>query len=169
MNKPFMAPFTAEYLRARMKYDPITGIFTSRVGSPKALGFRSKTGYVDIDVGQRTFRAHRLAWLYMTGEWPSKTIDHVNRIRNDNRFSNLRLATRSQQCVNRLSTLGIAGLRGVKKGNTKKETWIARLHVGGGEVHLGTFTCRYKAHEAYVAATVSVHGDFLPQPQIVRA
>ena len=97
---------TIEELRELLKYDPLTGQIkwlrrdSQRTRMNSIAGTQDKWGYIKINVKRTIYRAHRLAWALQTGSWPTEDIDHKNGIRNDNRWSNLRLATRSQNCMN---------------------------------------------------------------------
>lgn len=64
-------------------------------------GSLDKNGYLILKVKARQFKAHRVAWLLNTGEWPKSELDHINRIRTDNRIENLRESNRIQQCENK--------------------------------------------------------------------
>ena len=98
---------TQERLKELLEYDPETGIFTNRVkrhlrgkvgeptGKPNALG------YVYITVEKKTYHAARLAFLYMTGEWPAGDADHINRDRSDNKWANLQDLTHQDNCIKR--------------------------------------------------------------------
>lgn len=93
-------------LKELLNYDQETGIFTwnkSRIGitTGKVAGTIKPTGYIVILVNRRLYRAHRLAWLYVTGEWPKYEIDHINGDRMNNRFSNLREATKAENNWNK--------------------------------------------------------------------
>src|SRR6202035_4009666 len=97
---------TAERLREFIHYDPLTGVFTWLVlpvcRGPRFVGrgpnqvrvggiagcVSKSNGYRRIKIGGHPYCAHRLAWLYMTGTWPKDEIDHINRVRSDNRFCN---------------------------------------------------------------------------------
>lgn len=81
---------TAAWLRERYKYDPETGVFINLARPGKPIGALTDRGYVSIAIAGRGYRAHRLAWLYMTGEWPTHQIDHIDGNRANNSFSNLR-------------------------------------------------------------------------------
>src|SRR5215204_1497527 len=102
---------TAEALRNALQYDPETGLFhwlASRKGVPRhksgpAGTIRLCTGGSrrGICINGHRFYAYRLAFLYMTGDWPEDEIDHINRDSTDDRWVNLRSATSSQNRVNR--------------------------------------------------------------------
>lgn len=98
--------FTLEELKSELDYDPLTGIFTwkvkrrgIRVG--KKAGCLMSNGYLLIRFKRTPVLAHRLAFFYMKGRWPASQIDHKNRIRNDNRWENLREATPSENNSNK--------------------------------------------------------------------
>jgi hypothetical protein len=94
-------------LKEMVTYDPLTGHFTWLVdrGTNKLKGKRCGNiecdGYVSCCFNRKRYKAHRLAYLYMTGDWPKLEIDHINRNRQDNRWENLREATRSENASNR--------------------------------------------------------------------
>jgi hypothetical protein len=97
----------AEQIRAAIHYNPETGIFTrltraSNMPPGSTAGtLDAKEGYVVVRVLGKRFLAHRLAWLYMTGNWPAQEVDHINRVRNDNRWENLRDVSRATNALNR--------------------------------------------------------------------
>lgn len=109
---------TATRLRELLHYDPETGLFTWKVArqGTRAGAFAGALnhGYLRITIDWRHYPAHRLAWLYMTGEWPADLIDHINLVSDDNRFVNLRQATRAQNMHNsarpRTNTSGVKGV-----------------------------------------------------------
>ena len=154
---------TPDRLRELLNYDPVTGVFTWIVArgshKPGAVAGR-KHGYVNIMIDGRMYKAHRLAWLYVTGEWPEADIDHVNMNKRDNRFYNLREATRSQ---NRMHTGAHADSKSGAKGVSwykRGRKWRAAIHVGGKQRHLGYFATKAEAMLAYSAAARSIFGEF---------
>ena len=158
---------TRENLRNELDYNPATGVFRwkrswrgrNRNGG---LAGTSVNGYWAINIDGRRFFAHRLAWFYMTGEWPPHDIDHIDGNPANNAFANLRLATRAENLGNsRLRKDNPVGLKGVipktQCGHTK---YHARIRVDGEQRHLGSFDTPEEAHAAYVAKAAEVFGEF---------
>lgn len=176
MTRPDM---TQEILRSLVDYDPESGEFTwlkrndpSRTGkswdarySGKKAGWRRSNGYIGIDVTfsdgtRRKYAAHRLAWLYVYGEWPQSELDHINRIRTDNRISNLRLADRSQQTHNlTIRSDNTSGFTGVSW-NKNERKWVAYITFHGKTKTLGYFRDLDAAKEAYIAASLAQAKEF---------
>lgn len=163
-----MTELTAERLRQVVRYEPETGYFYWRVKPPHSrvvvggrAGFRDRTrGYWLMSVGHVSYLGHRLAWLYVHGQWPSKQIDHKNRDRADNRLCNLREADFSQQQANRLP-LGKFGVKGVcyRPKNTRRP-WVAFIQIKERYTYLGCFAKQEDAAAAYKAAAEKHHGEF---------
>lgn len=138
-----------ELTQARLKellhYDPEHGLFiwrrsnSNRAPSGSPAGTPDGRGYLQIQVDRRLYKAHRLAFLYMTGAFPDEEVDHINRDGADNRWANLRSATRSQNESNKLITSrNTSGYRGVFwEGRCRK--WQARGMKDKKEVYLGLF------------------------------
>ena len=153
-------------LKKYLYYSPSTGDFvwvkgrgSARIGS--IAGFIEKEhGYRIIRIFKRNYRASRLAWFYMTGEWPKDQVDHWNRKRADNRWKNLRPATESQNHANQtLHCDSWVGLKGVtRRGHYNK--WRSRIVVRGKEIHLGMFNSPKKAHRAYATAARHYFGEY---------
>ena len=152
---------TAERLRELLHYDPETGVFTRLVRSGPAkvgdaAGTATTSGYIQIRVDGGQYLAHRLAFLCMTGEWPSQFVDHVNGVRDDNRWSNLRPATPSEnlQNVRRARADSQTGLLGVSR---DRQRFRAQIKVDGQHIYIGTFDTPEQAHAAYLAAKRKLH------------
>jgi hypothetical protein len=108
----------------------------------------------------RKYFEHRLVWLIHTGDWPDRSIDHIDRQKDNNRISNLRLADRYQQMGNtKVSVKNTSGFRGVVWHKRDKK-WQASIRVKGKRVHIGLFDNREDAARAYNAAAVSTFGEF---------
>ena len=144
-------PLTTDQLRAVLDYDPATGIFMWRWrhglrGSAnaryagKVTGEVVKDGYIRIMLNRTRYMAHRLAWLYVYGQWPKDQIDHINRITSDNRISNLREATHSQNNVRACAMKNSnSGVLGVFRSKTEGK-WCVSVTRNGKTTHLGTYT-----------------------------
>jgi hypothetical protein len=135
-------------------YDPETGEFWRKAGCQGPVGYRQ------IWFRGRQELEHRVAWFLHYGEWPSEFIDHINGVKNDNRISNLRLATPSQNLQNRgrpkNNTSGRKGVSWIKF----YSKWQATIRVGKKNIYLGRFSCIEKAADAYNAAALKYHGEF---------
>lgn len=154
---------TVTRLREVLEYEAETGLFkwlvvlSNVVRSGSIAGCLNKYGYRLIRIDGNLYLAHRLAWLYMHGQWPENEIDHINGETSDNRISNLRQATRSQNMQNekvaRKSNKS-CGLLGVSKNG---RGWKAEIKVDGKKLHLGSYKTPSEAHDAYVLAKGSLH------------
>jgi hypothetical protein len=164
MTKHTSAQISQEYLKSKLNYDPETGIFT-RIKASGITPNNSKCGtlsrgYVQISIGSHLYFAHRLAFLYMTGKLPEKFVDHINGIRSDNRFCNIREANCSQNQQNKgRQSNNTSGFKGVSyyKNNGK---WRSAIKVNGKKRHLGFFNTPEEAHEEYCKAAKDLHGEF---------
>lgn len=158
---------TTSLVRRLLDYDPETGIFrwkrtTSNVRKNSVAGTKDKNDYIRIQICGILYSAHRLAWLYVTGKWPVKEIDHKNRIRHDNRFDNLRNAGRKgnnrNRSVARNNNSGIAGVYFYKARNT----WRARIKISGLSYCLGYYSTKDEAVAKRRIAELIFFGDFAP-------
>jgi hypothetical protein len=155
---------TPEKVRQILAYNNKTGVFRWRKAPRRGIragsiaGHTNKRGYVEIRIDKTLYLAHRLAWLYVTGGWPKGEIDHINASKGDNRFSNLRDATRSvnQQNMKRAQKNNHVGLLGV---SPKRKKWRARITVDSREVNLGVYDSPEEAHNAYIKAKRKLHKE----------
>ena len=146
-------------LQQAFDYDPATGIFISKRsrGSLKAgsrTGTPNNRGYIQIMLNSRYLTAHRVAWYLMTGDDPmDRLVDHRDRIPGHNWFSNLRIATSSQNQGNRIA-----------KGwcRTNRGYYQVDIAIDGVRVWLGDYSTPEEAHEVYKAKHIEVHGSFSP-------
>lgn len=161
-------PLTQDALRRELLYVPEVGQFI-RLKSSKGVKFGDvagcidSAGYVQIRIAGRKYAAGRLAFLWMTGAWPKPEVDHINGCRWDNRWANLREATRSQNCTNRrkLSTANTSGTRGVSW-NKKTKKWVVQIGPRNGKRRVGQFTNKEDAISAYSQAAKKLFGPFYP-------
>jgi hypothetical protein len=155
---------TQARLKELLSYNPVTGHFIRlvTVGGQEVgtVAGQRTTKAVQIRIDKGLYLAHRLAWLYMTGEWPDLDIDHANCNRRDNRWTNLRLATKSDNCCNTPkrgdNTSGFKGV--VWHKSTSK--WMASIQRENRRTHLGLFDCPAAAHFVYLLNAASLHGGF---------
>ena len=147
-------------------YDPALGVFTSHQ-TGKAMGWLSSHGrgakkvvYIRVSIGGKSYYAHRLAVLYMTGAWPKAEVDHEDKDGLNNRWANLREATHSQNGHNQgLRVNNKSGVKGVSW-DTGRGKWHATITINGREKGLGRFDTLEAAAEARRNAEAEYHGAF---------
>ena len=154
---------TAERLRCSLDYHENDGVFhwllskgrTSKQGD--VAGYENG-GYIKIMIDGRSYQAHRLAFLYMTGKWPSEDVDHINGCRTDNRWINLRDVPHSINTENRhrASISNKVGLLGVSM-HHRSARFRARIRTDGKLIQLGWFDTPEEAHAAYLNAKREIH------------
>lgn len=154
---------TAERCRELLNYEKETGVFLWIDGANqknKIKGVAGRTtpeGYRTIQVDRRNYLSHRLAWLYVYGEWPHGFIDHINRNKADNRISNLRVVTKSENCENvGLSKKNTSGFKGVSW-NKDIGKWNAKIGHRRRRINLGYFSDLTEAANAYIKAASELH------------
>lgn len=148
-------PTQAE-IKELLHYDPETGVFrwrysvAIRVKPWDVAGTENSLGYVRIKICQKLYLAHRLAWVYMTGESPKDQIDHIDGVRSNNAWVNLREATRKQNMENTsLRKNNASGFRGAHWHKRDKK-WFAQVRHNKKAIFLGYFATAEEA--AQVAA-----------------
>ena len=148
-------------LKELLDYNQETGVFTWRVSKSgnKGIGSIAGTnwnGYNQIKVNCKKYLTHRLAWLYVHGEWPN-VIDHINGIKDDNRIENLRNVTCRENQQN-LTIHRNGNLLGTTYDiNLKK--WRSQIHIKGYNVRLGSFDTKELAHKAYLNKLKELNHD----------
>ena len=160
---------TAERLREVLHYDPATGLWrwlvtlSNRAQAGTQAGSLRKRGDITIRIDGVEYKAHRLAWLYMMGEWPPDQIDHKNLVRSHNWWDNLRLADNSQNNANRPGKVGTQ--TGVKNVSYYPEKSKANPYVAYGQknqkrVYVGAFSTLEDAAAAAFAHARQEFGAF---------
>lgn len=162
---------SAEQVRSILAYDPDTGLFVWKRTENRALNVGDRAGclhprgYVHIKIGKYSYAAHRLAWLFVHGQWPKEQLDHRNGIRSDNRIANLRPCSGPAENNQNTRIYGSnrSGFPGVgwRKASGR---WRARINVCGKQYHLGAFDTPEEAECAYLSAKARMH-DFQPVPR----
>lgn len=149
-----------------LNYNPETGVLTravttsSRAKEGDVAGDLDGKGYLRLCVAGKRYLAHRVAWFYHYGEWPSGELDHINGQTTDNRIENLREASRAQNLWNtRMHSTNRQGMKGVSVSCSGKK-YRARIFLNGKEKHLGVFTTVKEANAAYEAAARKNFGEF---------
>lgn len=159
-----MRELSADVLRDLLRYEPETGLFYwSRPpkAHPRLKEYAAggiSTGYVMIKMFEKKYKAHRLAWLYVYGEWPDGDIDHINGCPIDNRIANLRIATNPENQANRRRNSGKATPKGVRL--MPNGRFQARITHKQQQIHLGTYESVIEANAAYIAASKKLYGQY---------
>ena len=161
-----------ERINELFRYDPEAGVLIRKVASGSRghagdiAGCLNGCGYVVVAVNDRDVRAHRMIWAIMTGDWPRGEIDHINGIRNDNRWCNLRSCSRAENAQNmRCKPSPTCDLQGVSW-DARTQRWYVRIQVGRKVIFLGRFDIPEEGHAAYLAAKQKFHPfqPTLPKP-----
>lgn len=157
-----MAKLTQERIHECLNYDPATGVFTWKISPRRNVkagsiaGGINTDGYSSIWIDNTVYKAHRLAWFYMTGRWPNKYIDHINHIRDDNRWANLReVESYSEQSRNKsFNSRNTSGVTGVSwYARTKR--WRAKISYNNIRFELGEFRDFEEACKVRKAAEIN--------------
>ena len=156
---------THKELQERLSYDSGSGLFKWLNGGNGKLrggtaGCLMKSKYVCIRIDNKLFYAHRLAWLYTTGDWPANQIDHINLDRSDNRMCNLREATLSENNRNtKVRSDSKSGIKGAYK-NRRGGRYYSKIMFNGVIYRLGSFSTAEEAHKAYCDKADELFGEF---------
>ena len=166
-QRPPAGALTAERLRALIQYRPGSGEFewlvTRRgVTAGGMAGCINGQGYRVIEIDGRTYRGGRLAFLWMTGQWPDGVVDHIDGDRSNDVWWNLRAVTRGENTRNRRTARSNTGLLGVVQQPRKRSPrWTAQITINGVSRHLGTHSSMIAASQAYWRARAARDRDEL--------
>jgi hypothetical protein len=146
---------SVEELHSRYSYNPTTGMLTSKQ-TGKVVGAKTKLGYLKLRIDSAEFKLHRVVWKMMTGEEPLE-IDHKNLKRTDNRWVNLRKATRTKNSQNKQvrpdSSTGLKGIIARPARNGRSPRYEAWIQVGTNRMYLGSSLDPIEAYQMYVEAS----------------
>lgn len=153
-------------IREWLSYSPDTGNFTWLQGrkTGRTAGgrvWRFNRWYLVVGWKDKTYLAHRLAWWFMTGDWPPEgtVIDHINHNSLDNRFENLRAVSQTINCHNRHAGVRTSRFLGVSRcPNTKTERWVAQIRKDNKNHYIGLFPDEETAARARDAIAVKLYG-----------
>jgi hypothetical protein len=163
MKGVFNEALTYERAHEALTYDPETGKLRWRDKRKDALsrgeaGCKVMTGYIRLRVDGVDYPAHRVCWLMSTGAWPKQDIDHINRVKDDNRIANLRDVPRRVNSQNQ--TRGQNGnLIGTSYCKANRNWW-ASIGINYRTIRLGSYATQEEAHAAYMAAKRQLHPEF---------
>jgi hypothetical protein len=150
-------------LREVLNYDSETGVFRWKERLARKLQIGDVAGHVSAPRGTVQIRingvnylAHRLAWMYMHGQSPKATIDHLNGNPSDNRIANLRDVSHQMNMEN-IRHASAHSRSGVLGAHEKNGRWRSRIHVDGKSHWLGYFDSADRAHKAYLKAKRQLH------------
>jgi hypothetical protein len=148
---------TQQQLKEVLHYDPETGIFrwrfsvANRIKPWDVAGYNQGNGYLRVSLKSQKYYLHRLVWLYMTGNWPIDEIDHIDGVRSNNAFLNLREVTSKQnkenQSLAKNSTSGYRGVCWLKR----DKRWLAHIERNGKKIYAEYFLVKEDAIQAVIA------------------
>ena len=158
---------TKERLKEVVTFDDTTGIFVRKLKAKRAvvgrtLGYKKSNGYIALSIDGQKYFAHRLAWLYVYGEFPKNDIDHIDGNRTNNKIKNLRDVSRTENLQNikiaksHNKSTGILGAYLHMSGK-----FMSRIKVNKKDVYLGLFETAEQANQAYLKAKQQFHKGYV--------
>lgn len=159
---------TIEQLKGLLDYDKETGTFTwlvqpnGRVKVGTKAGRKGQKGYVQIMIRRVSYKAHRLAWFYVHGEWPKHQIDHINGVPDDNRIANLRDVVNEENAQNSVKAKrnNKLGVKGVHFKHRDKRYWV-QISVNSRTKWVGSYATLEEAKAAYFEAKEKYHPGYI--------
>lgn len=152
-----MNKLTQKELKKLLDYDPETGLFVWLIAPAKNVkvgsvaGTKIERGYITIGINKVNYKAHRLVWLYMMGEWP-EVIDHIDHVNDNNKWGNIRNTTHQENGKNqKLSKANTSGITGVCW-NKAEVKWLAAVKVNNRTINLGHYEDKFEAICARMSA-----------------
>jgi hypothetical protein len=155
---------TIDRINQLVSIDFETGVLTwiDNYQRPDLIGKRAgwlNEGYWRVSIDGHSYYCCQIVWFVGHGIWPDKTLDHIDLDKANDALSNLRLATKGQNCLNsKLSSRNTSGFRGVSFCNTTQR-WRSSIRINGREKNLGRYDTPEEAHEAWKAAAASAFGS----------
>lgn len=166
MVKIVNQPPTQERLKEVVEYNQETGEFVWRVSTGPRIkagdpaGAYKGHGYGRIQIDGVRYNAHRLAWLYVYGYYPSALIDHINMDISDNRISNLREASHSDNLKNKKSRASTAtGVKGITLSSSSGK-YVVRIRSENRSYYFGSFSSLEEAKKVLYLNRDRIHGEF---------
>lgn len=149
---------TQSQLKEILHYNQSSGIFTN-ISTMNIIGTLNK-GYMNYNIDGKLYFLHRLAFLYIEGQFPDHHVDHINNIKTDNAWVNLRTSTHQQNMMNRKIQLNnTSGYKGVYF-DKRCSKWHVRLGLNNKRISLGYFNCKHEAAKVYNKAALKYFGEF---------
>jgi hypothetical protein len=145
-----------EEIKNRFVYD---GVALRKKFNWEEVGTLSTNGYLVVTVLGKTFSVHRICWFLQTGEWPEGSVDHINGVKDDNEWSNLRLANHSQNGCNRLNSANKSGCKNVYWSNTRNR-WVIDITLNRVRVFHKVMEDYDEAVALAKAKMDEIHGEF---------